>query len=693
MFGGKGGLGKTTFSAATAYWLAQQGKRVLVFSVDPQASLSDIFQQDIFGKGPVKIMDNLWAQEIDADSHIKAYQEEIRQKILDMYGLRRGARGDRGLHRGRHPPEPAMEESAIFDAVVDIVVQGDYDYYIYDLVPLGHALYYLSMAKVYDEWISKITKLREEMREYEGGRRPDEAPEGDRGGPDPQRAAVHPGADQRLVADPDRPRADGLLLRGRPGEMILLDTRKAAELFAKFDVPIGGYIVNRVIPDELASRRSRPTCATAFTMQRGTSMRSAGQLGGAGPGHVPELERDVTGLPMIERLAQITDDEETAMTRRADAADDLSRRRWSTIFTQHPELRYIFFGGKGGVGKTVMAGATAWCSSPRASGYAGLHKPGPQPERPVSARTSSAAHGGQGRRQPVGLRDRHEGDDRALQAGDPEKDPVVPEVRRDLHQGRRVRRGRNMNPAFEESAMFENMVDLMFKDEYDVYVFDTAPTANARRLLGMSKVYALWVNKMLKSREEALAARGPVLHEEEGEDPLMEYLVDFRERIGHARELLTDPEKTAFFFVTLPEALPIAVIPRFIDWFHDFGIPVGGVVVNMVIRPEEGERRRTSSATGSRCRAPISRRSGGRSTAVRAVLPLYDSDVRGVPMLDKEGATPPVAFGALTHPRSRGQKGLRQKVRRVHDSLRAYDSPRPSPSRGRRSVPPLGGPS
>src|SRR5581483_3685185 len=87
MFGGKGGLGKTTFSAATAFWLAQQGKKVLVFSVDPQASLSDIFQRDIFGKGPVRIMDNLWAQEIDADSHIKAYQDEIRRKILDMYGL------------------------------------------------------------------------------------------------------------------------------------------------------------------------------------------------------------------------------------------------------------------------------------------------------------------------------------------------------------------------------------------------------------------------------------------------------------------------------------------------------------------------------------------------------------------------------------------------------------------------------
>ena len=87
MFGGKGGLGKTTFSAATAYYLARKGHKVLVFSVDPQASLSDIFERDIFGQGPVEIMPNLVAQEIDADQHIKAYQDENRQKIFDMYGL------------------------------------------------------------------------------------------------------------------------------------------------------------------------------------------------------------------------------------------------------------------------------------------------------------------------------------------------------------------------------------------------------------------------------------------------------------------------------------------------------------------------------------------------------------------------------------------------------------------------------
>jgi arsenite/tail-anchored protein-transporting ATPase len=196
-----------------------------------------------------------------------------------------------------------------------------------------------------------------------------------------------------------------------------------------------------------------------------------------------------------------------------------------------------------------------------------------------------------------------------------------------------------MNPAFEESAMFENMVDLMFKDEYDVYVFDTAPTANARRLLGMSKVYGLWVEKMLKSREEAQSLREALsFTKKKEEDPLMLYLVDFRERIRHARELLTDDGKTAFFFVTLPEALPIAVIRRFIDWFTDFGIPVGGVVVNMVIDPSEaaegGEFVRNRVAMQEGYLREIGETFDGQ---VRAVVPLFDSDVRGVKMLDRAG--------------------------------------------------------
>src|ERR671925_2247604 len=241
MYGGKGGLGKTTFSAATAYWLAKQGKKVLVFSVDPQASLSDIFQQDIFGKGPVKIMDNLWAQEIDADSHIKAYQQEIRQKILDLYGFETVPEEIENYIQAASA-EPAMEESAIFDAVFDIVVSGSYDYYIYDLVPLGHALYYLSMAKVYDEWINKITKLREEMREHEvmvARIKREKEIEEDQILRELQYIKGRINASSSILTDRQKTAFFFVLV---PEEMIILDTLKAAELFSKFDVPIAGYV-------------------------------------------------------------------------------------------------------------------------------------------------------------------------------------------------------------------------------------------------------------------------------------------------------------------------------------------------------------------------------------------------------------------------------------------------------------------
>jgi arsenite/tail-anchored protein-transporting ATPase len=304
MFGGKGGLGKTTFSAATAYWLAKQGKKVLVFSVDPQASLSDIFQQDIFGKGPVKIMDNLWAQEIDADRHIKEYQEEIRQKIRDMYGLDEVPAEIEDYIQAASA-EPAMEESAIFDSVVDIVNEGDYDYYIYDLVPLGHALYYLSMAKVYDEWIGKITHLREEMREYEEVaarmKRQKEVDEDQILG-ELQYIRNRINSASRILTDKERTAFFFVVI---PEQMILLDTRKAAELFARFDVPIGGYVVNRVLPEELASQNVPAYLRNRMEMQRGQLEEIQSTLGPQVVGHIPELERDVTGLPMIERVAQL----------------------------------------------------------------------------------------------------------------------------------------------------------------------------------------------------------------------------------------------------------------------------------------------------------------------------------------------------------------------------------------------------
>jgi arsenite-transporting ATPase len=302
MFGGKGGLGKTTFSAATAYYLAKKGKKVLVFSVDPQASLSDIFKRDIFGKGPTEIMPNLFAQEIDADRRVKEYQGEVRQKILDMYGMDK-IPDEIESYIQAAAAEPAMEESAIFDKVVDIVVTGGYDYYIYDLVPLGHALYYLSMASVYDAWIDKITQLRQQMREY------DQVAATIRRDKEIDEDAIL----NELLYIKERINKSSAILTDKKRtafffvvtaeQMVITDTVKAGELFAKFDVPLSGYIVNRVLPDELKTQNIPEYLKNRLTMQDHYLKVIDATFKDQILAQVPEMERDVTGLPMIEKVA------------------------------------------------------------------------------------------------------------------------------------------------------------------------------------------------------------------------------------------------------------------------------------------------------------------------------------------------------------------------------------------------------
>src|SRR5512139_323428 len=308
-------------------------------------------------------------------------------------------------------------------------------------------------------------------------------------------------------------------------------------------------------------------------------------------------------------------------------------------FTAHPQLRFVFFGGKGGVGKTVSAGVTAqWLAS---QGKRTLLAS----TNPVHSLSGLLSQDVFGKHTPVtGVNNMWAYEIDTRDTIERSKQEIREKIQWFLKfadistKAEDFVESATMNPAFEESAMFENMVDLMLRNEYDVYVFDTAPTANARRLLGMSQVYSLWVNKMLKSREEARSLREMLSFTKKKEaDPLMDYLVAFRDRMGHARELLTDPQLTAFFFVTLPEALPIAVITRFIGWFHDFGIPVGGVVVNMVIdssqvKEESPDFVKNRVAMQDRYMVEIWDKFDG---MVRAKLPLYETEVRGVESLSR----------------------------------------------------------
>jgi arsenite-transporting ATPase len=311
------------------------------------------------------------------------------------------------------------------------------------------------------------------------------------------------------------------------------------------------------------------------------------------------------------------------------------------FFKRYPQMRYTYFGGKGGVGKTVVAAAVAlWMAE--------------QGKKTLLASTNPVHSLSNLFKQDVfGKPVLIPGTENLFVQEIDTKDTIERsknEIREKISWFLKFAdiptkaddfiESATMNPAFEESAMFENMINIMLEDAFEFYVFDTAPTANARRLLGMSKVYTLWVDKMYKSREEAAAMRLSLSFRKkkvaEEEDPLMEYLTTFRDRIEHMRVLLTDEEKSAFFFVTLLESLPIAVIRRFIGWFKDFGIPIGGVIINEAIdKSEVGKDSAQFILNRVKMQDKYREEVYKSFENVCGEIPLFDNEVRGVDMVKK----------------------------------------------------------
>jgi len=315
------------------------------------------------------------------------------------------------------------------------------------------------------------------------------------------------------------------------------------------------------------------------------------------------------------------------------------------FFREHPDMRYIYFGGKGGVGKTVVAAAVAlWMA--RQGKRTLLASTNPVHSlsnlfqmdvfgRPVLMPGTETFYV-----QEIDTKDTIEKSKTEIREKISWflKFADIPTKAEDFIESA------TMNPAFEESAMFENMINIIFDGAFDFYVFDTAPTANARRLLGMSKVYGLWVDKMMKSRDDAKSMRLSLSFRkkkvEEEEDPLLDYLTTFRDRIEQMRVILTDKEKSAFFFVTLLESLPIAVIRRFIGWFQDFGIPIGGVIINEVIDTSD-----VGDASADFVRNRIKMQDRYKKDVydlfenVRGEIPLFENEVRGMDMVSKLSAS------------------------------------------------------
>lgn len=322
--------------------------------------------------------------------------------------------------------------------------------------------------------------------------------------------------------------------------------------------------------------------------------------------------------------------------------------RLRDVLGNKPRLKYMFTGGKGGVGKTIAAAGLAYhfASNGEKTLLASLN-----PVHSLSSLFMQDLTGGVIK--PV------EGVEN-LYAIEVEIEDIVEKYKENI--ARRLREFlkwadiplnpepfveiATTNPAFQESAMFDKMMDIVLEQgqNFDRIVFDTAAVANAVRLIGLSKIYGLWLARMIKSRKEALSLRVQLsfrkekVMEEIKKDPLLADLLDMNERFSRVREILLSSEETAFFFVTLPLSLPIAVVKRFIKMVQAYDIPVGGVIVNQIIPRSIGEASDVTEYIRNKYKEQlhymevIEKDLGG---LVVSYIPMYPREVVGIDMVAK----------------------------------------------------------
>ena len=303
IFAGKGGLGKTTSSASLAYHMAvNEGKQTLCFSTDPQASLSDIFERDFYGKGDVELLPRLHVVEIDADRRVADYQAQVKKKIMEMYGLDAVPK-EIDEYIDSTSAEPAMYESATYDAMAELVAQRNFNLYIFDMPPFGHGVRMVAMADILSRWVDKITEARTKVAEYDavaaslkGTKATEDLVLKELSG---IRAKIKIFTD--MITDRQRTAFFMVLI---PERMAILDTERALQMFRDLGITLSGLVVNQVYPVEMLDAPGLSDFTRKrIEMQQRYVRQIHQQFGNAVVATVPMFPREPKGLAMIQEVA------------------------------------------------------------------------------------------------------------------------------------------------------------------------------------------------------------------------------------------------------------------------------------------------------------------------------------------------------------------------------------------------------
>ena len=323
----------------------------------------------------------------------------------------------------------------------------------------------------------------------------------------------------------------------------------------------------------------------------------------------------------------------------------------SSLTQQLLQRHTLFFGGKGGVGKTTVASAFALLSADRGDrtllvSTDPAHSTSDILERRLTGEPQQVVDN----LWAMEIDPEHEVDAYIADVKARVADSVPPRLAGEVERQIDIAR---VSPGAEESALFDRFTRILEHEarDYDRVVFDTAPTGHTLRLLSLPETMTVWITGLISHRKKvnilgrmwrnvagagaaAGAGAGAGSHGDR-DDPVLRVLNERKRRFEEARKLVTDGERASFAFVVIPERLPILETRKAVWALDKYHIPVGGVFVNRVLPDHaEGEflRRRRERERGY-----LDEIAATFTTHPIQHVPLMEADVVGVKALRELG--------------------------------------------------------
>jgi arsenite/tail-anchored protein-transporting ATPase len=297
--GGKGGVGKTTVSAATALWMAEQGKKTLVISTDPAHSLSDSLERPI-GHYPTPIIENLFAVEVDPEVAMEQYQAKMKEQQELNPGMGMDMMQDQ---MDMAAMAPGIDETAAFDIFMQYMTTDEYDIVIFDTAPTGHTLRLLSFPEMMDSWVGKMIKVRRQVGSMAKAFKNimpfmGDEDEEDKALEDMEVTKKRIREARDVMADPNRTSFKMVVI---PEEMSIYESERAMEALKKYNIHSDGVIVNQILPEgthcEFCESRRKLQQKRLQSIQEKFSDQLVAEL--------PLLNTEAKGIETLEQVAEM----------------------------------------------------------------------------------------------------------------------------------------------------------------------------------------------------------------------------------------------------------------------------------------------------------------------------------------------------------------------------------------------------